>query len=254
MPILPPSRFFPPAEEAGPEGLVGLSSDLSPERLLDAYRHGIFPWPMGNVDDLVPWWSPDPRAIIPLDAFHVPRRLWRTVHSGRFTATADRCFPEVIRRCAQVRRPQEGTWLTPGMRRAYGRLHELGFAHSVEVWCEGQLAGGVYGVALGGMFAGESMFHAERDASKVALVHLVCHLCRRGYTLFDIQQWTPHTGQFGAVEMDRRRFLRRLATALEQPVSFGEATVLEEPPDHSIARCCSAFRTISPEASRSRQR
>ncbi len=255
MPILPPSRFFPPAEDAGPEGLVGFGGDLSPERLLDAYRHGIFPWPVGNVNTLIPWWSPDPRAIIPLDAFHVPRRLWRTVHNGRYTATADHCFPEVIRRCAQVRRPQEGTWLTPAMRHAYGRLHALGFAHSVEVWREGQLVGGVYGVALGGMFAGESMFHTERDASKVALVHLVGHLCRRGYTLFDIQQWTPHTGQFGAVEMDRRRFLHRLATALELPVSFGEATVLEGPSlAHSTSRCCSAFRTMSPEASRSRQR
>lgn len=220
MPILPPSRFFPPAEEAGQEGLVGLGGELSPEWLIDAYTHGIFPWPMAEHDDPVPWWSPDPRAILPLDAFHVPRRLRRTVRSGRFAVTADQCFERVIRACARTHRGGGGTWITPRMVRAYRRLHELGVAHSVEVWREGRLAGGVYGVALGGFFAGESMFHTERDASKVALVHLVEHLRRRGYLLFDIQQWTAHTGRFGAVEISRLDYLRRLAEALCRPVDF----------------------------------
>ncbi|MDY0170516.1 MAG: leucyl/phenylalanyl-tRNA--protein transferase [Thermoguttaceae bacterium] len=222
MAILPPSRFFPAAEKAGPDGLVGFGGSLSPEWLLDAYSHGIFPWPMGSHDNPVPWCSPDPRAVIPLDAFHVPRRLQQTVRSGRFSVTSDRDFAGVIQGCARRHGHEGGTWITPRMIRAYQRLHELGFAHSVEVWREGRLVGGVYGVALGGLFAGESMFHTERDASKVALVHLVAHLRRRGYSLFDIQQWTAHTGRFGAVEIRRCDYLHRLAEALRQPVSFGE--------------------------------
>ncbi len=218
MPILPPSRFFPPAEQAGPEGLVGFGGDLSPAWLIDAYRHGIFPWPTGRRDDRVPWCSPDPRAILPLDAFHVPRRLARTVRSGRFTVTFDRDFRGVICGCARTRCGQGGTWITPRMIRAYRRLHELNIAHSVEAWRDGRLVGGVYGVAIGGLFAGESMFHTERDASKVALVCLVEHLRRRGYVLFDIQQWTSHTGRFGAVEISRRDYLHLLEKALWRPV------------------------------------
>lgn len=225
MAILPPSRFFPPAEQAGPEGLVGLGGSLSPDWLVEAYSHGIFPWPMGNRDDPLPWCSPDPRAILPLDAFHVPRRLSRTVRGGRFAVTSDRDFAGVIRGCARQHRFDAGTWITPRMIRAYERLHSLGFAHSVEAWCGDRLAGGIYGVALGGLFAGESMFHTERDASKVALVHLAAHLQRRGYVLFDIQQWTAHTGRFGAVEISRRDYLHRLAEALRRPVSFGALAV-----------------------------
>ncbi|MFW5693368.1 MAG: leucyl/phenylalanyl-tRNA--protein transferase [Thermoguttaceae bacterium] len=220
MPILPPSRFFPPAEQAGPEGVVGFGGRLSPEWLIDAYRHGIFPWPMGSRDDRIPWFSPDPRAILPLDAFHVSRRLARTVRSGRFTVTLDRDFAGVIRGCARTRREQGGTWITPRMIRAYRRLHELDVAHSVEAWREDRLVGGVYGVAISGLFAGESMFHTERDASKVALVHLVEHLRRRGYVLFDIQQWTEHTARFGAIEISRREYLHRLEKALWQPVQW----------------------------------
>lgn len=226
MSILPPSRYFPPAERAGPEGLLGIGGSLSPEWLLDAYQHGIFPWPMGSQDDPVPWFSPDPRAVLPLDGVHVPRRLLRTIRGGRFTATTDRDFTGVIRGCAQRPSADAGTWITPQMMRAYQRLNKLGFAHSVEVWREGRLAGGVYGVALGGMFAGESMFHTERDASKVALVYLAEHLRRRGYALFDIQQWTAHTAQFGAVEISRRAYLRQLAAALRMPVTFGAPSSL----------------------------
>ncbi len=177
---------------------------------------------MGSRDNPIPWCSPDPRAILPLDAFHVPRRLRRTVRGGRFTATSDRDFSGVIRGCARQHGSEAGTWITPRMIRAYQRLHELGFAHSVEVWRGDRLAGGVYGVALGGLFAGESMFHVERDASKVALVSLVENLFRRGYVLFDIQQWTAHTGRFGAIEISRRHYLHRLAEALRLPVGFGE--------------------------------
>lgn len=223
MSLLPPSRFFPPAEEADPDGLVGFGGQLTPEWLLDAYRHGIFPWPTGDPEAPIPWWSPDPRAIIELDRFHVPRRLARTVRSGRFEVSYDRDFAGVIRACATVPQRIGETWLTRPMIAAYVRLHELGHAHSVEVWHRGQLAGGTYGVSIAGLFAAESKFYRRRDASKVALVYLVDRLRSRGYRLLDIQQHTPHTAQFGATEIPRRQYLSRLAEALVQPVTFGEA-------------------------------
>jgi len=221
MPLLPPSRFFPPAEELDSEGLVGFGGQLTPEWLLDAYQHGIFPWPTGDPDVPIPWWSPDPRAIIELDRFHVPRRLVRTIGSGRFEVTYDRDFAGVIRGCATMADRVGGTWLTPQMIRAYIRLFKLGHAHSVEVWQDGRLAGGTYGVAIAGLFAAESKFYRVRDASKVALVHLVERLRARCYWLLDIQQLTPHTAQFGAIEIPRREYLARLAKALAQPVTFG---------------------------------
>lgn len=220
MPTLPPSRFFPPPEEADAEGLIGFGGELSPEWLIDAYSHGIFPWPMGERDDPVPWWSPDPRAVIPLHRFHLPRRLRRTVLSGRFTMTRDRAFAQVIVGCATGPGRRGQTWITPRMVRAYRQLHESGYAHSVEAWHAGRLTGGLYGVAVGGLFAAESMFYRVRDASKVALVHLVEHLHRRGYRLLDIQQFTPHTAQFGAVEIPRREYLRQLAEAINADVSW----------------------------------
>jgi leucyl/phenylalanyl-tRNA--protein transferase len=223
MSILPPSRFFPPAEETGSEGLVGFGGELTPDWLLDAYRHGIFPWPVGDPEAPVAWWSPDPRAIIELDRFHVPRRLGRTVRTGRFEVSYDRDFPGVIRGCASGPDRLGQTWLTRGMIEAYVRLAELGHAHSVEVWQDGRLAGGVYGVAIGGLFAAESKFHRVRDASKVALVHLVERLRVRGYGLLDIQQLTPHTARFGATAIPRDVYLARLAVAVTRAVSFGEA-------------------------------
>jgi len=222
MPILPPSRFFPPAEESDVEGLIGFGGQLTPEWLLDAYRHGIFPWPMGDSGAPIPWWSPDPRAIIDLDRFHVSRRLRRTRRSGRFEVTRDRDFAGVILGCATAEDRTGETWLTEEMIEAYVRLYELGHAHSVEVWHQGRLAGGTYGVAIAGLFAAESKFYGVRDASKVALVHLVEHLRARGYTLLDIQQLTPHTVQFGAVEISRTEYLSRLAVALAQPVTFDD--------------------------------
>jgi len=223
MTDLPPSRFFPPAELADAEGILAVGGELSPEWLSDAYKHGIFPWPVTD-DDSGPmiWWSPDPRAIIELGSLNVSRRLRRTCRSGRFTASCDRDFVGVIHGCATSTGRIGRTWLTPSMIEAYMRMSELGIAHSVEVWHQGRLAGGVYGIAIGGLFAAESKFYRVRDASKVALVHLVSHLRARGYRLLDIQQLTPHTARLGAVEIPRSEYLSRLADALTQPVGFGD--------------------------------
>jgi leucyl/phenylalanyl-tRNA--protein transferase len=207
-------RFFGP--EAELYGLVDVGGDLSSERLLHAYRHGVFPW----YDDPLPvcWWSPDPRAIFEMDGLHISRRLARTMRTGRFQVSINRDFAGVMEGCAD--RPGEGTWITPAMLAAYQELHRLGHAHSVETWLDGELAGGVYGVAIGGLFAAESMFHRASDASKVALVHLFEHLRQRGFTLFDTQILTPHTASLGAVEIPRREYLRRLRSAVEIPVRF----------------------------------
>lgn len=221
---LPPPRFFPPPTATSRDGLLCVGGQLTPDWLLDAYRHGIFPWPMWE-NEPIAWWSPDPRAIVELERFHVARRLHRTLRSGAFEVAADRDFVGVIRGCATADGRRGNTWLTRAMIDAYCRMHELGHAHSVEVWQSGRLAGGTYGIAIGGFFAAESMFHRVRDASKVAVAHLVAHLRERGYTLLDIQQWTPHTGRMGAVEISRLEYLRRLAQALERPVEFGDHLV-----------------------------
>jgi leucyl/phenylalanyl-tRNA--protein transferase len=196
-------------------GLVALGGDLRPDWLLEAYRHGIFPW--YNEGDPVCWWSPDPRAVFELDGLHVPRRLGRTIRSGRFTVTVNRDFAGVIRGCADR---EEGTWIVPDMIAAYERLHRLGHAHSVEVWSGGVLAGGLYGVAIGGFFAGESMFTRLRDASKVALVFVVERLRERRFQLFDTQFVTEHTARMGAAEIPRDEYLDRLERALPVPTTF----------------------------------
>lgn len=221
MSRIEPSQYFPPAETAGHEGLLALGGSLAPQWLVDAYRHGIFPWPFDE-DSPLAWWSPDPRAIIELSGLHVSRSLERTLRSGRFEVTCDRDFAGVIRGCATGHGRRGATWITRDMIAAYTRLAELGVAHSVEAWHEGRLAGGVYGVAIDGLFAAESKFYRVRDASKVALVHLVRHLAARGYALLDIQQLTPHTARLGAIEISRREYLARLAEALDRPVTFGE--------------------------------
>jgi leucyl/phenylalanyl-tRNA--protein transferase len=209
------SAFLDP-QLADADGLVGVGGDLAPEKLLDAYRHGIFPF----FDDSSPvlWWSPDPRAIFELDGLHVSRRLARTVRSGRFEVTINRDFAGVIRGCAH--RPDEGVWITDTMIEAYAGLHDLGHAHSIEVWHEGKLAGGLYGVAAGGLFAGESMFTRVRDASKVALVACVERLRERGFVLFDVQFVNPHTQRLGATEIPRDEYLARLRRALQTNPSF----------------------------------
>ncbi len=220
MPLLPPSEHFPPAEDADPEGLVGFGGELSPQWLIDAYRHGIFPWPITDFDAPLAWWSPDPRALIEFDRFHVSRRLRRTCRGARFEVTRDADFAGVIRGCAMAPGRMNQTWLTPEMIEAYSELHRLGYAHSVEVWYEHELAGGVYGVAIGGLFSAESKFYRVRDASKVALVSLVGHLRGQGYQLMDIQQLTPHTARFGATAIPRAEYLARLEEAIALPVSF----------------------------------
>jgi leucyl/phenylalanyl-tRNA--protein transferase len=214
--------IFPPPESADADGIVCVGGPLAPERLLAAYRCGIFPWPIVSDGYAIPWCSPDPRAILELDRLHVSRRLARTIRGGKFELSCDRDFASVIAGCAAPRRDSGDTWVTDEMKLAYFRMHQLGHAHSVEAWCGGELAGGVYGLAIGGLFAGESMFYRVHDASKVALVALVKHLARRGYTLFDIQQLTSHMQRMGAVEIPRAEYLRRLKEAVDQPVTFGD--------------------------------
>jgi leucyl/phenylalanyl-tRNA--protein transferase len=223
-----PSRFFPSAETADADGLLGVGGQLTPDWLLDAYGHGIFPWPIIGSVNLLAWWSLDPRAVIVWDRFHVSRRLRRTCRNHRFTVTCDRDFRGVILGCATASGREGQTWLTAEMIAAYVELFRLGHAHSVEVWSDGALAGGTYGLAMGGLFSAESMFHRVTDASKVALVHLVAHLQARGYPWMDIQQLTPHSARFGAVEIPRSEYLQRLDEALAMPVTFGSELVCYE--------------------------
>jgi leucyl/phenylalanyl-tRNA--protein transferase len=197
------------AERADETGLVAIGGDLEPVTLVHAYRSGVFPW-FGEGDPIL-WWSPDPRAIVELDGLHVSRRLARTMRCEKFHLTIDRAFGKVIRGCADR---DGGTWITRGMIVAYERLHRLGVAHSVEAWQGQELVGGIYGVALGGFFSGESMFSRVSDASKVALIFLARHLDSRGFLLFDTQVLTAHTRRMGAVELPRRDYLRRLRDAL----------------------------------------
>jgi leucyl/phenylalanyl-tRNA---protein transferase len=202
---------FPDPRLADAKGLVAIGGDLSVERLLAAYRNGIFPW----TDNPVTWWSPDPRAIFELEQIHVPKSLKKVIRQGVFGVTFDRAFRQVMEGCAAPAQGRRSTWITPEFVRAYTRLHEAGHAHSVECWSEGKLAGGIYGVALGGFFAGESMFHHASNASKVALVHLLRRLRERSFDLFDIQMLTPATRQLGAVEISRSDYLRRLNKAVQ---------------------------------------
>jgi leucyl/phenylalanyl-tRNA--protein transferase len=205
---------FPPVEQASPEGLLAVGGDLRPERLLEAYRHGIFPW--YSDDQPILWWSPNPRAVLFPDKLHISRSLKRSLRPGLFSVTLDRCFRDVMRHCADG-----GTWITADMLAAYTRLHELGYAHSVETWQEGQLVGGLYGVALGGAFFAESMFTHVPDASKVALVLLVRQLQTWGFRIIDCQQSSPHVMRLGAEEIPRREFLDHLTASLTLPERRG---------------------------------
>jgi leucyl/phenylalanyl-tRNA--protein transferase len=214
---LPACRFrFPDPRQAGPEGLLATGGDLEPATLLAAYRAGIFPWPAEGIDLL--WWSPDPRAILPPDGVHVSRRLARTLRQRRFRVTIDAAFDDVVAGCAE--RGTEETWITPAMRAAYGRLHRLGWAHSIETWTDGALAGGLYGVAVGGLFAAESMFHRVTDASKVALVALAQHARAVGIELVDVQMPSGHLTSMGALTISRDTYLTALAHAVARPVNF----------------------------------
>jgi leucyl/phenylalanyl-tRNA---protein transferase len=207
---------FPSPDRADTEGLVAIGGDLSVPRLLVAYRSGIFPWTV----DPISWWSPEPRAIFELDGFHVSRSLARLIRKGVFRITLDRAFRRVMEGCAAPAPGRRSTWISPEFIEAYTRLHQLGHAHSLECWQGRQLAGGIYGVAIGGFFAGESMFHRVSDASKVALFHLIEHLRGRGFVLFDIQMLTPITTQLGGVTIPRQEYLGRLNQAVKLVVSF----------------------------------
>lgn len=191
---------------------------LTPELLLWAYMQGIFP--MAGEDDEIYWYDPDPRAVLPLDRFHIPRSLQRAVKRQDYEIRLDTAFSEVIRACAAPAPGREETWISEEILGAYKNLSRLGFAHSVEFWRDGSLLGGLYGVAINGFFAGESMFSMVRDASKIALVFLVAHLRRQGFLLLDIQFMTPHLQRFGGIEISRSEYHRKLAQALEQPVKF----------------------------------
>ncbi len=222
MPIEPPpTRWsFPPADRADANGVVGVGADLEPGTLLAAYRAGMFPMP-AHLGGPMAWWSPDPRGVLPLDGLRVSRSLRQSCR--RYSTTVDEAFDRVIQACADPRR--DGRWINDDIINAYTRLHELGWVHSVEVWTsDGELAGGLYGVAIGGFFAGESMFHTKRDASKVALVRLVEILRRGGAELLDVQWTTEHLCSLGAVDVPRRAYLRRLERAVNlrvDPFSFG---------------------------------
>jgi leucyl/phenylalanyl-tRNA--protein transferase len=223
-----PARDVPwiPPELADPDGFVGVGGDLKPRTLLRAYAEGVFPW--FNEEDPILWWSPDPRAIIelrthpdgPHGGLHVSRRLVRTIRSGKFRVTVNRCFETVMLACGENR--DGGTWVTPDMLAAYSEMHRLGHVHSVETWVGHDLAGGIYGLAIGGLFAAESMFYRISDGSKVALVALVDRLRRRGFTLLDVQMTTPHTERMGAINISRTDYLARLREAVKRSdLSFG---------------------------------
>ena len=246
MPNPGPSRWqFPDPATAGEDGLVGIGADLEPATLVDAYRRGIFPWPHPGAP--LPWFSPDPRGVIPLDGLVVSRSLRARLRRSGWETTVDRAFTAVLAGCADrpgpaaggsgrrgsgnpegvprsieiQRDPPEGeggTWITPPMRAAYRRLHDLGHAHSLEVWDGAELVGGLYGVGVGGVFTGESMFHLASDASKVAVVDLVARLAGAGACLIDVQMVTPHLASLGARDLPRAEFLALLAKARDQPV------------------------------------
>jgi leucyl/phenylalanyl-tRNA---protein transferase len=216
----PDPEVFPPPELADESGVLAVGGDLSIPRLLAAYRRGIFPWPVPGYPLL--WHCPDPRFVLDPKKLHVPRSLKKTLKKGAFEIRLDSAFDQVIEGCAKVKRPgQRGTWITPAMRRAYGELHRLGYAHSAEAWSDGALVGGLYGISIGAAFFGESMFARAPDASKCAFVALLEQLERWGFRLVDCQQETEHLARFGAEPWPRRRFLSALAEAQKLPTRPG---------------------------------
>ncbi len=212
---------FPDPRTADEDGLLAVGGDLSVARLLLAYSEGIFPWYDAGLPPL--WWSPHPRAIVTPERIHTSRSLRRTLRRARFEVTLNHAFRQVMWGCAER---EEGTWILPEFVQAYGALHDLGHAHSIEVWQEGKLVGGLYGVQLGGLFAAESMFHRVTDASKVALVCAVRALSEAGLELFDVQFLTPHLESMGAHEIGRERYLKRLTAVRDLEVTVGDPRVL----------------------------
>jgi leucyl/phenylalanyl-tRNA--protein transferase len=226
---------FPPPSAAlkDPNGLLCAGADLSVARLLAAYRQGIFPWYSG--DEPILWWSPDPRMVLYCDELKVSRSLGKSLRNKGYEVTADSCFEKVLLNCSKARKDGAGTWLGPDMRRAYLALHRAGHAHAFETWRDGALVGGLYGIAIGRMFYGESMFSRATDASKVALVALVAHLRDRGFPLIDCQQRTPLLASMGAREIPRPEFLRRVAALVNYAEQPGKWTATAAPAPHVTA-------------------
>ena len=205
---------FPPVKQANEEGLLAVGGDLSPERLLLAYQSGIFPW--FNNDDLILWWSPNPRMVLYPNKLKVSKSMRKVIANNAFQLTKNTCFEEVIDQCAQLkRRDQEGTWITPKMKDAYMALHEKGFAKSYEVWQDKKLVGGLYGIDLGHVFCGESMFSLVSNASKFAFIHLAQELQQLSYELIDCQVYTQHLEGLGAEEIPRQLFIKTLQRDIE---------------------------------------
>jgi len=225
---LPEEHVFPDPELADDSGIVAVGGDLHPARLLLGYSVGIFPWYSDGQPIL--WHSPDPRFVLTPSELHVTRSLRQRMKRQPFEITMDQSFPSVIRACAQIPRPyQDGTWITDAMEEAYVRLHSLGFAHSVEAWEDGELVGGLYGVSLGSVFFGESMFANRDDASKIAFVSLVRQLAAWGFEMVDSQVYTDHLNRFGATEIGRRDYLERLTRCLQTETRQGRWAFDDEP-------------------------
>jgi leucyl/phenylalanyl-tRNA--protein transferase len=217
------AHTFPDPRKASRTGMLAVGGDLHPDRLLAAYRQGIFPW--YSEDEPILWWSLDPRCVLDVSRLHVPRSLAKIIRRGDYTITMDRAFDRVIAECADKPRPgQDTTWITAEIRAAYGALHAAGYAHSVEAWRGDELVGGLYGVAVGRLFCGESMFAHAPDASKVAFVTAARQLQRWGFTLIDCQMRTPHLARFGAVEIPRATFLDAIRPLVAQPDMLGPWT------------------------------
>lgn len=210
IPLLQHDISFPPVTQAlrSPNGLLAAGGDLSAKRLLEAYRHGIFPW--FSEGEPILWWSPDPRMVLFPGEFNLSHSLRKTLRNGRYEVRTDYAFEQVMRACAAPREGANGTWIHEEMIAAYCELHRMGYAHSVETWMDGELVGGLYGMALGRMFYGESMFSRKSDASKIALAHLTAQLERWNFGMIDCQMNTPHLASLGAREIPRKEFIARL--------------------------------------------
>ena len=234
IPLLTRELAFPSPERATPEGIVAYGAEPTPDRLLLAYASGIFPWPHEDLPLL--WFSPDPRFVLVPERAHVPGSLRKRMRRGGYEIRTDTAFRQVMLGCRAAPRPgQHGTWITPAMIAGYEALHEMGFAHSIETWQDGELVGGLYGVSLGRMFTGESMFARAPDASKVAFATLLGNLTAWGFAFVDCEVRTDHLARFGAEEWPRRRFLAALADALTVPTKRGPWT-LDLDPSEAVER------------------
>jgi leucyl/phenylalanyl-tRNA---protein transferase len=229
IPWLSPESPFPPLSAAltEPNGLLAAGGDLTPRRLIEAYRAGIFPW--FNQGEPILWWSPDPRLVLFPDELKIYRSLRKLIKRHHYAIRVDSAFEQIMHACAQPRRGQQGTWIHPEIISAYAALHRMGCAHSVEVWIDGELAGGLYGIAMGQVFFGESMFSHVPNASKIALVHLVQQLDRWGFQMIDCQMKTAHLVSFGAREVPRKEFAQKLKELVHYPQRLGKWCFDHEP-------------------------